>query len=245
VKQKLLEAAGVDEYVILPPRPEVLNLRAEDFWAILRDVVRPTHLIEGHTFTFGKGRGGTIDRLREWASGSQIDLHIFEPVTAPLLDLSVVPVSSSLIRWLLANGRVRDAAISLGRPYAIRGKVVEGFKRGRTIGVPTANLKIEDQLVPGDGVFAARCTLAGRSYAAALSIGSLPTFEERRHQVEAHLLDFDGDLYGRTIEIELIDWIREQRKYAGIELLKHQIARDLADVRRRFSIDPTRAIAAA
>src|SRR5688572_6060225 len=144
-KQALLEAAGVDDYVVLPPAPEVLNLSAQEFWKILRDETRPAHLIEGNNFTFGKDRGGTIDRLREWSAASNIKLDIVEPVDAVLLDLTIVPVSSSLIRWLVAHGRVRDAAICLGRPYALHGEVVRGFGRGKKLGVPTANLHCDDQ----------------------------------------------------------------------------------------------------
>lgn len=243
IKQALLEAAGVDDYVILPPAPEVLNLSAERFWEILRDEVKPTHLVEGSSFNFGKGRGGNIERLREWSVGTGITVDRVDAVTVALLDLNVVPVSSSLIRFLLAHGRVRDAAICLGRAYALRGEVVQGFHRGRTIGVPTANLACEDQLVPADGVYTGRCAIDGRAYVAAVSIGSLPTFEQRKYQVEAHLLDFDGDLYGRTIEVELMDWLREQRKFAGIEALKEQIDRDLHQVRRRAGLDPARPIA--
>lgn len=243
IKQALLEAAGVDDYVILPPAPEVLNLSAERFWEILRDEVKPTHLVEGSSFNFGKGRGGNVERLREWSVGTGIVVDRVDAVSAALLDLSVVPVSSSLIRFLLAHGRVRDAAICLGRPYALRGAVVEGFQRGRTIGVPTANLGCEDQLIPVDGVYTGRCAIEGQMYAAAVSIGSLPTFEQRKYQVEAHLLNFEGDLYGRTIEVELIDWLREQRKFAGMEALKHQIGRDLEQVRQRAGLDPARPIA--
>jgi riboflavin kinase/FMN adenylyltransferase len=232
-KQALLEAAGVNDYVILPPAPEVLNLTAADFWAILRDEARPAHLIEGNTFTFGKDRGGTIDRLREWSAQSSITLDIVEPVDAVLRDLSVVPVSSSLIRWLVAHGRVRDAAICLGRPYALHGEVVRGFGRGRQIGVPTANLRCDDQLIPADGVFAGRCAIDGNTFAAAVSIGSLPTFEERKFQVEAHLLGYDGDLYGRSVDVELLDWVREQWKFDGVEALKRQITRDLEVVKDR------------
>ena len=247
IKQQLLADAGVDDYVILPPAPEVLNLTAEAFWAILRDEVRPRMMIEGRSFNFGKGRGGNIDRLREWSIGSGIELKIVDPVTTALLDLSVVPVTSSLIRWLLGHGRVRDAAIALGRAYALRGEVVKGFGRGKQLGVPTANLKCDDQLIPADGVYAARCTLAGRTYPAAVSIGSLPTFalHERKFQVEAHLIDFADDLYGKTIAIELIDWVREQRKFDGVATLKAQIARDLDSVRSRMTLAESRAIAAA
>jgi riboflavin kinase/FMN adenylyltransferase len=226
-KQALLEQAGVDDYVILPPAPEVLNLTAEKFWAILRDDARPAHLIEGNTFTFGKGRGGTIDRLREWSAASSIKLDIVAPVDAVLLDLAIVQVSSSLIRWLVAHGRVRDAAICLGRPYTLHGEVVRGFGRGRQLGAATANLHCDDQLIPADGVYAGRCTIDDKTYAAAVSIGSLPTFEQRKFQVEAHLIGFDGDLYGRVIDLELIDWVREQWKFSGVEGLKAQIARDL------------------
>ena len=232
-KQALLEAAGVDDYVILPPAPEVLNLTAEDFWAILRDEARPAHLIEGNTFTFGKGRGGTIERLREWSSASNITLDVVAPVDAVLRDLTIVPVSSSLIRWLVAHGRVRDAAICLGRPYTLHGDVVRGFGRGRQLGVPTANLHCDDQLIPADGVYAGRCAVDGKTYAAAVSIGSLPTFEQRKFQVEAHLIGFDGDLYGRTIDVEMLDWVREQWKFDGVEALKRQIARDIEEVKGR------------
>ena len=227
-KRELLAAAGVDDLVELPPDPQVLNLTAEAFWQILRDDVRPTHVVEGKSFNFGKGRGGTIDKLREWAAGSPVKLEIIEGVSVPLLDLQVVEVSSSLIRWLTAHGRVRDAAICLGRSYALRGEVVMGHQRGRTIGVPTANLRVTDQLVPIDGVYAGRSAIDGKTYAAAVSIGTMPTFGENERQVEAHLIGYAGDLYGRVIEVELVDWIREQWKFPGLDALKSQLRRDIA-----------------
>jgi riboflavin kinase/FMN adenylyltransferase len=233
MKRELLAAAGVDELVELPPDPEVLNLTAEAFWAILRDEVRPTHVVEGRSFNFGKGRGGTIDKLRDWAAASDVRLEVIEGVSVPLLDLSVVEVSSSLIRWLTAHGRVRDAAICLGRAYALRGEVVKGHQRGRSIGVPTANLRVADQLVPPDGVYAGRATVEGQTYAAAVSIGTMPTFGENQRQVEAHLINFDGDLYSQTLEVELIDWIREQWKFAGVGALKAQMRRDIAYAQER------------
>src|SRR6478609_90084 len=113
LKRELLNDAGVDLLVVIPPTKEVLDLAAEDFWAILRDEVRPRHMVEGGSFTFGKGRGGTVQKLREWSAGSGVNLRVIEPVEIALLDLTVAPVSSSLIRWLLGSGRVRDAAICL------------------------------------------------------------------------------------------------------------------------------------
>ncbi|HEY8666102.1 MAG TPA: riboflavin kinase, partial [Tepidisphaeraceae bacterium] len=223
----------------------VLDLTAEQFWQILRDDVRPAAMVEGLSFSFGKGRGGNIQRLREWTANSAVALHIVEPVTAVLTNLSVVPVSSSTIRWLLGHGRMRDAAICLGRPYLLEGTVVEGQGRGRTLGVPTANLQHADQLAPADGVYAARCAVAGKSYAVALSIGTNPTFADGRRQVEAHLIGFDGNLYGAILGIELVDWLRDQRKFPDVEALKRQIARDLNAVIVSASRQPQREIALA
>jgi len=244
-KCELLAAAGVDDLVVLPPSREVLDLTAEQFWQILRDDVRPSQLVEGSSFNFGKDRGGTVQKLRQWADQSAIGLHVIDPVRVVLLDMLVVPVSSSIVRWLLENGRVRDAAICLGRAYELEGKVIEGARRGRELGVPTANLRCDDQLIPADGVYAGRCSLSGKAFAAAVSIGTNPTFGENPRTVEAHLIGFDGNLYDQVLRLELIDWQREQRVYPDSESLKTQIARDIQETIRRSHVDPSRAIAAA
>jgi riboflavin kinase/FMN adenylyltransferase len=245
LKQSLLTERGVDALVTLPPAREVLDLTAEKFWEILRDEVRPSHLVEGRSFNFGKGRRGSVQRLVEWSAGTAVRVHVVEPVSVVLLDFTIVPVSSSLIRWLLFNGRVRDAAICLGRPYVVEGPVVRGHQRGRALGMPTANLACTDQLVPADGVYAGRCEVDGRSYAAAVSIGTLPTFGENQRQVEAYLEGFSGDLYGRSLRVELIDWVREQRKFGGVDALKAQMAKDLVVVRGRKSLAAEKPIAIA
>jgi len=245
LKNALLAERGVDVLVTLPPAPEVLDLSAERFWEILRDDVRPSHLVEGGTFNFGKGRRGSIQLLQQWAAGTGVAVNVIQPVSTALLDFTVVPVSSSLIRWLLFNGRVRDAAICTGRPYALEGPVVKGHQRGRALGMPTANLDCRDQLVPADGVYAGRCAVDGRAYAAAVSIGTMPTFGENQRQVEAYLLDFTGDLYGQELRVELIDWVREQRKFAGVEALKARMAKDLEIVKGRKSLRAEQPIAVA
>jgi riboflavin kinase/FMN adenylyltransferase len=244
VKESILAQAGVDTLVLLPPTKELLSLSAEEFWRILLNDVKPAHLIEGESFTFGKARRGTMQKLREWSAGTTVKLHVAPAVEAVLLNLSVVKVSSSLIRWLIALGRVRDAAICLGRPYQIKGEVVIGHQRGHTIGTPTANLRVDDQLVPADGVYAGRAVVDGTAYAAAISIGTLPTFDGASRQIEAHLLGFSGDLYGKLLRLDCIDWLREQRKFANLESLKEQIAKDIHNVRLRTSLDPSREIAA-
>ncbi|MDB5302650.1 MAG: ribF [Phycisphaerales bacterium] len=245
MKRALLAAEGVDDLVELAPEPAVLDLTAEQFWALLRDEVRPSHLVEGSEFNFGKNRGGNIARLREWAAGTGVRLHVVGEVEVPLLDLRIVPIRSTVVRWLVAHGRVRDAAICLGRPFALQGEVIRGHQRGRTIGVPTANLRVDGQLVPDDAVYAGRCTVDGKTFPAAVSIGTLPTFGDSDRQIEAHLIGFAGDLYGRVLTVELVDWLRDQRKYDGIEPLKAQIAMDVADTVRRAADDASRPIAAA
>lgn len=234
-KQELLEQAGVTHLVILPPAREVLDLEAEAFWELLRDQVKPKVLVEGTSFNFGKGRRGTMQRLQEWAARDRVRLEIVDKVEVALSDFTLAPISSSLVRWLLAHGRIRDAIRCLGRTVELEGEVVQGHQRGRTIGVPTANLRVPDGLlVPADGVYAGRCTIDGHRYPAAISIGSTPTFgQDLQRQVEAHLLDFSGDLYGKTLHLELLDWVREQLRFQGPEPLKAQIARDIQAVRQR------------
>ena len=245
IKRLLLSSRGVDLLVTLPPAPEVLGLTAEQFWVLLRDEAKPSHLVEGQSFNFGKGRQGSVQKLVEWSKGTGVTVHVVGRVSVPLLDMTIVPVSSSIVRWLLAHGRARDAAICLGRPYLLEGLVIKGHQRGRTLGMPTANLDCRDQLVPADGVYAGRCTVDGRSYPAAVSIGTMPTFGDNPRQVEAYLLGFDGDLYGRPLQVELVDWVREQRKFSGVEALKAQMARDLDAVRRSAGLHPERPIAVA
>jgi riboflavin kinase / FMN adenylyltransferase len=238
VKRELLAAAGVDRLVILPPTKDILNLTAAEFWELLRHRMRPSHIIEGHDFSFGKGRAGSIANLMEWSIGTGITVHEGSPREAALLDMQIVPVSSSLIRWLLSNGRARDAAICLGRPFAIHGAVIAGFQRGRTIGVPTANLKPDGQMLPADGVYAGRCAREGQTYAAAVSVGTMPTFNGAARQVEAHLIGFSGDLYGQDLRVELLDWLRDQQKFPGVTELKSQLARDIAAAASRINMDP-------
>lgn len=244
-KEMLMCLEGVTHLVVLPPEPQVLNLSAEQFWGVLRDEVRPSWLIEGQSFNFGRGRGGTIEKLRQWTAGSAVRLDVVEGHEVCLLDLSLVTVSSSLIRWLLGHGRVRDAAICLGRPYELEGEVIRGHQRGRSIGVPTANLRIEDHLIPADAVYAGRCAVGHRAWPAAVSIGTMPTFGDHARQVEVHLIGFTGDLYNAHLRVELLDFVREQRKFANVEALKLQLHRDVMQIVARQEIDVRRAPALA
>lgn len=233
-KLKLLEAQGANFLVILPPEKQVLDLTAEDFWKILHEKINVSDLVEGASFRFGRGARGSVKLLAQWSANTDLKLHVVESVLAPLLDLQVMPVSSSMIRFLLGYGRVRDAAICLGRPYVLSGTVIKGYSRGKSLGTPTANLSCPGQLVPAEGVYAGRCTREGKAYPAAISIGTMPTFGDNARQIEAHLIGFNGDLYGKTIEVEMLDWLREQRAYSGAEPLKVQIEKDITQTVAAF-----------
>jgi riboflavin kinase / FMN adenylyltransferase len=232
VKRSILEQMGVDELIELPPTDGVLNLSAEQFFERLRDGARVRHLCEGRSFYFGRARSGDVDKLSTWCGASGIGLTVVDDVEVALADGTIVAAGSSMVRWLLSYGRVADAARCLGRPYQLVGRVVGGERRGRTIGVPTANLDDMDQLIPAPGVYAGRCVVDGTSRPLALSIGSKPTFDGRAVSVEGHLLDFSGDLYDRRLTFELTHWVRDQMKFPGLDALRRQMFIDIDNVRR-------------
>jgi riboflavin kinase/FMN adenylyltransferase len=214
--------------VVARSEPTLLNLEAETFIdAIIRDRFHPTHIVEGPSFGFGKGRRGNADLLRQRAASFGCEVHIVDPVRLTLDDGRHVMVTSSLIRELLVAGHVRRAAMCLGRNYALAGRVVAGDRRGRQLGFPTANLSDIEQLIPMEGVYAGLADSTGRRYAAAVSIGRSPTFDGDRVRVEAHLLDFTGDLYDQTIRIELVRFLRHQKTFASPEALTAQLHLDV------------------
>lgn len=237
-RAELLRRAGADQAVRLEPTPELLSSSAEDFIQGLVDQYKPVAFVEGSDFRFGKGRAGDIDLLRSLGSRLGFWVHIVEPVTAVLDDHSIVPCSSTLVRWMIENGRVRDAAHILGRSYSVVGRVVQGQRRGRDLGIPTANIS-SPCLAPADGVYAGRARLAdGRTFPAAISVGTNPQFDGRARSIEAHLLTGPPDRasgwsplpglpeYGWGIELEFMSYLRDQARYESIESLVEQIRRD-------------------
>ena len=224
----LLAAAGADVLIVVPTTRAFLAIAAEDF---LRETVcgrlGAVHLVEGANFTFGRGARGTIDTLRALAPTFGFGVTIVPTVTRTLDDRTIVNVSSSLIRWLIERGRVRDAGTCLTRPYTLRGTVVRGAQRGRRLGYPTANLQTP-QLAPAPGVYAGSVVAGASRYVAAISVGTNPTFEGQALTVEANLLDFAGDLYDQTIEVAFTRYLRDQQRFAGVPQLLRQLERDVA-----------------
>ncbi len=231
-----LTAAGVDEVVVLESTPELLSLDAQQFVTQVVDDHAPVAIVEGPDFRFGKDRVGDVDALKQLGGTLGFEVHIVEKVEVPLCDQLMVTVSSSVIRWLLAHGRVADAAVCMGGSYALSGRVVVGDQRGQKIGVPTANLdsaSLEGRAIPGDGVFAGLVELANhRRYPAAISVGCKPTVGGAARTIEAHLLDFEGDLYDQEITLMFGRWLRDQQAFPSLEALASQLKRDIGQTRQ-------------
>jgi riboflavin kinase/FMN adenylyltransferase len=232
-KLRLLAGTGADVTVVARSERQLLGMEAERFVEeVLVERFHPTHLVEGPSFGFGRGRTGTPELLQRLGPPLGFEVHIVGPVTLQVDAGETLMVSSSLVRRLLAEGKVRRAALCLGRPYALIGTVVKGHRRGRSIGFPTANMAVVDQLVPADGVYSGRAVLADEAYPCAVSIGTTPTFDENERQIEAHLLDFEGEVYGREIRVEFERFLRPQEKFESPAALVEQMRRDVEVVRR-------------
>lgn len=234
-KAWLLRDAGVDDVMVLEPTPALLGLEPAAFVRKVLVPCRPATVVEGADFRFGRDRGGDTAILQSLGRRMGFDVQIVQSIQVALCDQTLTPVSSSLIRWLLGHGRVADAARCLGRAFALTGRIAVGERRGRSLGVPTANLEgddIRDHLVPGPGVYAGLARLPdGDHRPAAISVGAKPTFGAGSRVVEAHLLGFDGDLYDRRLTLLFTRWLREQRPFPDADLLRRQLQRDIERVR--------------
>lgn len=229
-RQEWLREIGADEVERLEPSREFLSQSPEQFIDWLVTCYRPAVIVEGPDFRFGKGRAGSVDILREFGDTRGFETVVVTSADAVLSDQSVVRASSSIVRWLLRRGRVRDAALVLGRPFELRGRVHQGDQRGRSIGVPTANLDHGELLLPADGIYSGKGTAPdGNWYAAAISVGTKPTFGEHPTLCEAHLIGYDGsfDQYGWTMRLEFHDWLRDQLTFRNENELISQLHRDI------------------
>jgi riboflavin kinase/FMN adenylyltransferase len=228
---ELIAASGMDGTVVVPFTLELAAMEPEAFVKdVLLDRLRARAVVVGFNHTFGRGARGTPALLRELAPRLGFTAHVVPP-----LDVDGVPVSSSAIREALRAGDVERAARYLGRPYALRGRVVPGAGRGHALGVPTANLEPDRTPLLAPGVYVTRVVLGpGETRGAVANVGVRPTFGGGRLVVETHLLDFRGDLYGRTLGVEFLSWLRPERTFDGVEALRAQIQDDIAEARRRL-----------
>jgi len=191
------------------------------------------HVVVGDNVNFGRDRAGSAETLRELGARLGFGVEVVGPVT-----VGAEQVSSTVLRAVLERGEVGEARRFLGRAYSLRGRVVVGDRRGRTLGFPTANLHLRRKLLlPADGVYAVIAESAGRRHAGVMNIGVRPTFAGRRRTVEVHLLDFAGDLYRHWLVVRLIERLRGEAAFAGPEALRAAIAADVARARRVLAGD--------
>ncbi len=223
VKASLVERLGADEMIVIPFTPELSKVEPDAFSReTLSGLLRARHVSVGENFRFGHGAAGDAEFLRGRPE--------FETEVVPLIQHAGQTVSSSRIRDLVFAGAVAGAADLLGSPFVLEGTVVEGDARGRRLGVPTANLATDpDAAVPATGIYAARARIDhDTELPAAVSIGVRPTFESDGEQkVEAHLIGFDGDLYGRTVQLAFLDRLRDEERFDSAEQLAAQMRRDV------------------
>ena len=230
-RQRMFAAAGADAMLVFHFDAALAATSAEDFVALLGQRIGASAVVTGEDFTFGARRGGNCAVLREVGSAYGIAA---ETVAAILLDGE--PVSSSRVREALKAGDPDSATRLLTRPFAIQGEVVHGDKRGRALGWPTANVELGKYQRPAYGIYAVRVRLDdGSEHDGVANIGVRPMFDPPKELLETVLFDFDGDLYGRTIDVALHHFIRPEIKFGGLDALKARMEQDAAEARRLLS----------
>jgi riboflavin kinase/FMN adenylyltransferase len=245
---ELLAAAGADEVIVEPFTAAFAAIEADAF---VRDVLArdlgAREVVVGYDFSFGRGRKGDTRFLVGEGAALGIGVTVIPPVT-----VSGLTCSSTKVREFALEGRVEGAAMLLGRPLEVTGTVIHGAGRGRGLGIPTANVRPEAELLPRPGIYAGRAVLLGDqvnglarddddgaadAHVCALSIGTNPTFVTAAGgsaalSIEAHLLDFDGDLYDRRVRLEIVHRLRDEQRFDSIDALMARIHQDLAETRK-------------
>ncbi len=220
----LLEKAGLQNLIIHPFDQTFSRLTAEEFVKnILVDIFNIKKIIIGHDHRFGRNRTANIDDLIRFGKE-----HNFEVEQISAQEVDAVSISSTKIRNALAEGKIELANEYLGYSYFFTGTVIPGKKLGRTIGFPTANLKIEEnyKLIPAQGVYAVTCLVGTKSVYGMLNIGTNPTVDGQTISIEVHLFDFNADLYHQKITVSVLKRIRDEQKFASIDDLKTQLSKD-------------------
>jgi riboflavin kinase/FMN adenylyltransferase len=234
-KEDLLSPYGLDHLVIAEFSKEFASMDASDYVEkILVNNFHPKKIVIGYDHHFGKDRKGNIQLLRELAPK-----YNFEVEEIPAQTIDEIGVSSTKVRNALLAGDIKTANQLLAHPFSIKGKVVHGDKIGRVLGFPTANIEISNphKLIPASGVYAVKIKIEGAYYKGALSIGYRETvFDNSKLTIEVFILDFDGDLYDKELDMIFVTYLRPQIKYENWDLLKEQIKKDIEDVRSAMAL---------
>ncbi|MHB8620343.1 MAG: riboflavin biosynthesis protein RibF [Chloroflexota bacterium] len=228
---ELIGRQGLDEMCVVHFDHQVAALTAEQFMDVMLRRVCLVQLLVGYDFAMGHDRQGTKGVLAGYA-----ERHGFGLFTSEAFMVGGTPVSSSRIRRLLEDGAVEAAAELLGRAPSIRGPVVPGDRRGRTIGFPTANIGLRIRwAMPADGVYVARTGVRGQALPSVVNIGLRPTFDRDQRTLESHILDFDQDIYGETVSVEFLHRLRGEQKFSGVDAIREQITQDARQAREYFA----------
>lgn len=232
-KVEILEKMGVDYLFCLNYTTEFGAMTPLQFASdLLVNTFRARHVVCGFNYRYGYKAQGTAQLLEEQGRELGFDVSVMEPVA---IDGSIV--SSTLIRGLIAQGEMEECCRYLGRSYDIGGTVIEGNHIGRTIGFPTCNITVDESMVtPANGVYVSRCRVDGKVYPAITNVGSKPTIGMYQKNVETHLFDFKGDLYGREIRVEFLKKLRDERKFENVEALAQEIQRNCVTARQYHSL---------
>ncbi len=227
-KIELIKASGIDYLVLARFTREFASQHPRRFVAdVLVNGLNVREVWVGHDYAFGKGRRGTIEYLKELGEEFGFDVHVI-----PAYKKRGMIVSSSKIREYIKDGKIREAATILGRPYSVSGKVVKGRNIGRHIGFPTANISVHNELIPSDGVYAVYVRLGDRTYMGVANIGFAPTFHTKKRAVEVHMMNFKRDIYGKKMTIEFIRRLRGEKAFKNAEGLAAQIKKDVERAKR-------------
>ncbi|MEM9827826.1 MAG: bifunctional riboflavin kinase/FMN adenylyltransferase [Planctomycetota bacterium] len=226
-----MDGLGVDKLLVLRSDRGLLRESAEDFYRkLLVEGLGAKYLIEGPNFCFGRDRGGCVDQLRDWCPRDGMTFEV-----ADAAQDGGAMISSSRIRDLIVAGQIDAAVAMMGWPHRIEADVIRGAQRGRELGFPTANLGPLDVVTPGDGVYGGTAKVNGRRVPAAIHIGPNPTFESSRAtKIEAHLIDFDGQLYGTQLAIDIQFRVRDVVRFDSRDDLVEQLKTDISDIRHRL-----------
>ncbi len=242
-KLRLLEELGFTHTLLLPFDQTLAAMDADDFIRSLAHHARPlASICVGHQWSFGKARKGNLERLAQLG----LALH-FDEIGVEEVQIEGAPVSSTRIRNALVAGDLSLASHLLGRPYTVLGKVHHGRELGRTLGFPTANLSLFNEQLPPNGVYAVRVSQADAlsprlsHWASVANLGTRPTVETLPSEptLEVHLLEFSGDLYGRLLEVEFVEFLRPEKRFDSLDSLRTQIALDALDAARRLGPSPS------
>jgi len=230
-KVELIRQTGIDFLLVLPFTRELAATPAGEFVDLILAALRMKELVVGYDYAFGRGREGDIHFLKNQGEEKGFSVTVIEA-----LHVEQMLVSSTRIRELVGEGRMRDVAKLMGRPYQIRGEVKVGEKRGGAeIGFPTANLHISSEdLCPKHGVYVVQVTYGGHCYGGVINIGKNPTFDrggDPTIMAETHIFDFNQDIYGQPIKINLLRYLRGEKKFSGIKELAAQIADDVSQAK--------------